>query len=74
MSSVLKLSVPDRIKLISIIWNSISEFPDAIMLSDEQSKELDERLENYDNDPGGNVNWEEAKEMLLRKKLNIESY
>ena len=62
MSSVVKLSVQERIKLIELIWESISEFPDAIPLSEEQSKELDKRLEDYERNPGGNVNWEEAKE------------
>jgi putative addiction module component (TIGR02574 family) len=68
MSNVLKLSVTKRIKLIELIWDSITEFPEAIPLTEKQSKELDIRLEDYEKNPGGNVSWKQAKRMLLNKK------
>ncbi|MBK8984229.1 MAG: addiction module protein [Ignavibacteria bacterium] len=67
MSNVLKLSVSERIKLVEMIWDSISEFPDAVPLTEEQSKELDIRRENYEKNPGGNVSWEQAKKMILNR-------
>ena len=68
MSNVLKLSVTDRIKLVETIWDSISEFPDAIPMSERQSEELDIRLEEYENNPEGNIRWEQAKKMILNRK------
>lgn len=67
MSNVLKLSVEERVKLIGLIWDSISEFPEAISLNEQQSQELDKRLDNYENNRRGNVSWEEAKKMILNK-------
>ncbi len=68
MSKVLKLSVSERIRFIELIWDSITEFPDAIEMTEKQSKELDIRLDDYEKNPGGNVRWEEAKRMILSKE------
>jgi len=68
MSNIVNLSVAERIMLIELIWESISAYPDALPLSEEQSKELDKRLEDYERNPGGNVNWEQAKKMILSKR------
>lgn len=68
MSNVLKLSVTDRIKLVETIWDSISEFPDAIPMTEKQSEELDIRLEEYENNPEGNKRWEQANRMILNRK------
>jgi len=68
MSNVLKLSVTDRFKLVETIWDSISEFPEAIPLTEKQSEELDIRLEDYKKNPGGCISWEQAKKMILNRK------
>lgn len=68
MSNVLKLTVTERIKLVEMIWDSISEFPEAIPLTEKQSEELDIRLEDYEKNPGGNISWEHAKRMILNRK------
>ena len=51
-----------------MIWDSISEFPEAIPLTEKQSEELDIRLEEYENNPEGNIRWEQAKRMILNRK------
>jgi len=68
MSNVLKLTVSERLKLVEMIWDSISEFPEAIPMTEKQSEELDNRLEDYENNPGGNISWEQAKKMILNRK------
>ncbi|MDZ4711099.1 MAG: addiction module protein [bacterium] len=68
ISNVLKLSVTQRLKLTEFIWESISEFPEAIPLTEKQSKELDIRLDDYEKNPGGNIRWEQAKRRILKKE------
>jgi putative addiction module component (TIGR02574 family) len=68
MSNVLELSVTERLKLVELIWDSIAEFPEAIPLTDRQKEELDNRLEEYYKSPNENINWSDAKKMLLEKK------
>lgn len=68
LTNVLKLSVSEQLKLVEMIWDSISEFLEAIPMTEKQSEELDNRLEDYANNPGGNISWEQAKIMILNRK------
>jgi putative addiction module component (TIGR02574 family) len=52
LDEVLQLPIPDRIRVVEAIWNSIADTPQAVDLTDEQKAELDRRLEALENDPG----------------------
>jgi putative addiction module component (TIGR02574 family) len=52
LDEVLPLPIPDRIRVVEAIWNSIADTPQAVDLTDEQKAELDRRLEALENDPG----------------------
>ena len=62
-----KLPVPDRIKLVEDIWDSITELPDEFPLTAAQKRELDRRLELMRKDPGRAIPWEEAKQRILKR-------
>ena len=44
IEEVLQLPVPERIRVVETIWDSIVEHPEALPLTDEQRAELDRRL------------------------------
>jgi putative addiction module component (TIGR02574 family) len=44
LEEVLQLPVPERIRIVGAIWDSIADAPEALELSDEQKAELDHRL------------------------------
>ena len=62
-----KLPVPDSIKLVEDIWNSIAEQPDEVPLTAAQRRELDRRIELMQKDPERAITWEEAKRRILKR-------
>jgi putative addiction module component (TIGR02574 family) len=50
MSSILKLPIEDRIRLVEDIWDSIADDQSALDLSKAQRAELDKRLDAYEED------------------------
>lgn len=51
LAEILQLSVDERIKLATEIWDSIAAVPEAVTLSDSQREELDRRLVAYEKNP-----------------------
>lgn len=62
---ILELSVPERIKLIQEIWESIVEFPEEVILTDAQRRLLDERLDDLAKNPQGGSPWPEVRARIL---------
>jgi putative addiction module component (TIGR02574 family) len=50
MSSILKLPIEDRIRLVEDIWDSIADDQLALDLSEAQRAELDKRLDAFEED------------------------
>jgi putative addiction module component (TIGR02574 family) len=50
MSSLLKLPIEDRIRLVEDIWDSIADDQSALDLSNAQRAELDKRLDAFEED------------------------
>jgi putative addiction module component (TIGR02574 family) len=44
------LTVEQRLELLDEIWESLSQEPDAIPLTEAQREELDRRIEEFDNE------------------------
>jgi putative addiction module component (TIGR02574 family) len=61
LDEVLQLPIPDRIRVVEAIWNSIADTPQAVDLTDAQKAELDRRLEALENDPGAGSSWAEVR-------------
>jgi len=68
LDKALELPIPARIRLVEDIWDSIALESGAVELTPEQRAELDRRIEDYKNDPAGNVPWEEIKAEALARK------
>lgn len=66
LEEALKLPIPERIKLVEDIWDSIAAVPEAVKLTDEQMAEIERRLEDYRKNPKNVIPWEEARERLRR--------
>ena len=63
----LELPVPDRLRLVVEIWESIAETPEAIQLTPETRRLLMERLEAHRANPRNGSPWKEVKNRLLSK-------
>ena len=73
VADILELSVAERIQIVEDIWDSISQKPDQLPVSEAEKLELDRRLANYEKNPDEGVEWEALKKNLLEKRyLNVE--
>ena len=68
----LSLSVPERIILVEDIWDSVSEVPDAVILTEEQKTELDRRLDAYHKNPGEGSPWSDVR-ARIRSRVCLAS-
>ena len=68
LDEVLQLPVPERIRIVEAIWNSIADTPEALELTDEQRVELDRRLEGFEKNPSGGSSWAEVRNRIWRGK------
>jgi len=50
MSSILKLPIEDRIRLVEDIWDSVAADQSALNLTEAQRMELDKRLDAFEKD------------------------
>ena len=62
------LSIPDRIRLVEEIWDTIAEENEAVELTDAQKRELDCRMEWVRNNPGQGRTWDEIKAEFLKSR------
>jgi putative addiction module component (TIGR02574 family) len=62
-----QLSIPERIRLVEEIWDSIAETPEEIPLTEAQRAELNHRLAAYEADPQAGSTWEEVEAELWGK-------
>jgi putative addiction module component (TIGR02574 family) len=68
VSEILQLSVAERIQIVEDIWDSISNFPESLPLSEAEKVTLDKRLESYRKNPNQGIEWETLKKNLLQNR------
>ena len=63
-----KLNSEEKLLLISELWEDLSRSPEQIPVSKETIKELDRRLEEFEQNPAQGKSWEEVKKRILEKE------
>ena len=66
VARLLELPLPERYELAQTLWGSIEAEWDALPVTEDERKLLDQSLEAYRRDPEEGVPWPEAKAELLR--------
>lgn len=61
LSELLKLSEAERIRLAQDLCDSIPETSDALPLTPEQIRELEQRLAEHDADPSSSIPWADVR-------------
>jgi putative addiction module component (TIGR02574 family) len=59
-ADILALTLPERLQLVEDIWNSIADAPNAMELTDEEKRLIDERLDACRANPLISSPWKEA--------------
>jgi len=60
-ADILELSVPERLQLVQDIWDSITEIPESLVLTEEQKSEIERRRNEYLANPGILIDWKTVK-------------
>ena len=66
-TELLELPINERLRLVSTLWDSISEDPNSLKLTDSERKLLDERMEAYMKKNSEGKPWSEIKSELLSR-------
>ncbi|CAC5342037.1 MULTISPECIES: addiction module protein [Planktothrix] len=66
---ILPLTIPEKIKLIEDIWDSIVIDADQIPLTQSQKQELDRRLASYQNIENQGESWEVVKQRIIKNDI-----
>jgi putative addiction module component (TIGR02574 family) len=64
MDAIRRLSVPERVRLVQDIWDSLEPTARALPLTEEQQALIDRRLDDHRRDPESAVSWEELQTRL----------
>ena len=72
LDEVLQLPVPERIRVVGAIWDTIAETPEALELTDEQRAELDRRLDSLEKKPNAGCVSRKHDPALYRPHLQLE--
>lgn len=56
-----------RIELIGDLWDSLSEVPESIVLTEAQKTEPDGRLEAYRKDPTAGAPWSVVRDRIAKR-------
>ena len=66
---ILPLTIPEKIKLIEDIWDSLVIDADQIPLTQSQKQELDRRLASYQNIENQGESWEVVKQRIIKNDI-----
>ena len=66
---ILPLTIPEKLKLIEDIWDSIVINADQIPVPQSQKQELDRRLASYQNIENQGESWEVVKQRIIKNDI-----
>lgn len=66
LDQAIKLPIPERIRLVEDIWDSIVAKPESIELTPELKAELERRIEDHRLHPDDFSTWDEVRERMLK--------
>jgi len=64
----LTLSIPERIQLVEDIWDTIAIEAEAIELTEDEKRIIDERLEAYHRNPDLGSPWEDVYKRTVSRQ------
>ena len=67
VAQILELPIAERVRLVEVIWDSISAVPEALALTQWQREELDRRLDEFESDPDSGVTLEDMLVQIRRR-------
>jgi putative addiction module component (TIGR02574 family) len=67
-TDTIELSIPERIQLVEDIWDTIATEAEAIELTEDEKRIIDERLEAYHRNPDLGSPWKDVHKRILSRQ------
>ncbi|MEW5814372.1 MAG: addiction module protein [Spirochaetota bacterium] len=67
-TDTIALSIPERIQLVEDIWDTIASEAEAIELTEDEKRIIDERLEAYHRNPDLGSPWEDVYKRISSRQ------
>ena len=67
-TDAIELSIPERIQLVEDIWDTIATEAEAIELTEDEKRIIDERLQAYHRNPDLGSPWEDIYKRILSRQ------
>ena len=67
-TDTIALSIPERIQLVEDIWDTIATEAEAIELTEDEKRIIDERLEKYHQNPELGSPWEDVYKRIVDRQ------
>lgn len=64
ISDILELPIPERIRLVGLIWDSVAAVPAAVKVSPELKVVLEARMAEFEANPEAGYSWQQVKSCL----------
>ena len=61
------LNSEERLRMIEVLWNSLSEQPGNVPLTDAQRQELDRRLDDLERSGPEGIPWDEVLQQIRNR-------
>lgn len=68
LNQIVTLGIPDRIRLVQAILDSIAAEQTNLDLTESQKQELDRRIDDYEANPDNVMTWAEVKASIKIQK------
>jgi len=66
-ADTIALSIPERIQLVEDIWDTIATKAEAVELTEDEKKIIDERLKAYHKNPDLGSPWEDVYKRIASR-------
>ena len=66
-TDTIALSIPERIQLVEDIWDTIATEAEAIELTEDEKRIIDERLESYHRSPDVVSPWKDVYKRIVSR-------
>jgi putative addiction module component (TIGR02574 family) len=67
-TDAIELSIPERIQLVEDIWDTIATEAEAIELTEDEKRIIDERLEAYHRNPDLGSPWKDVYKRIVSRQ------
>lgn len=67
VGEALKLAIPERVEVLTRLWDSLPADSGSVFLGGDLLRELDRRIAHEDAHPDDDISWEEVKSSVPRQ-------